>query len=205
VSERQWYFIENGNRNGPVAEDALRSIVQAGRIKSDTLVWSEGMQDWQPMSDSPVASLLMASAKESFARVPVPPFLTADGVPGVGGPGRPMGFFEAIASCFGKYVQFSGRASRSEYWYFVLFCFLIGLVAQTVGLSAGGTEGQAQLIPSLVSLATFLPSLSVFVRRLHDTDRSGWWWWLWLVPVIGWIVLIVFLCERPTPGRNRFG
>ncbi len=71
----------------------------------------------------------------------------------------------------------------------------IGFVVNSNG---SGLEG-------IVSLVFLLPGLSVFVRRMHDTDRSGWWFWLALIPIIGWIVILVFLCQKPTPGRNRFG
>ncbi len=66
------------------------------------------------------------------------------------------------------------------------------------GCSVGALSG-------LIALALVLPQLAVTARRLHDTDRSGWWMLLWLIPIIGWIVILVFLCQRPTPGQNRFG
>ena len=90
-----------------------------------------------------------------------------------------MGFGEAISACFRKYVGFSGRARRSEYWWFVLFTVLVGIVAGildgVLGLKpAMGGAGNGP-IGSITSLALFLPSLAVAVRRLHDTDRSGFW------------------------------
>ncbi len=115
-----------------------------------------------------------------------------------------MSIGEAIASCFGKYVQFSGRASRSEYWFFQLFSWLCSMVATMLGAGISGISNGPGL-EGIVSLVFLLPGLSVFVRRMHDTDRSGWWFWLALIPIIGWIVILVFLCQKPTPGRNRFG
>src|SRR5512147_2937684 len=90
-----------------------------------------------------------------------------------------MTFQESIRTCFQKYVVFDGRATRSEYWWFVLFTFLASLALGFV----------SDLLSSLFSLAVLLPSLAVGARRLHDIDKSAWWLLLWLVPIIGWIVL----------------
>ncbi len=111
-----------------------------------------------------------------------------------------MGFTAAIGSGFSNYAVFSGRATRSAYWYFVLFCALGGTAIAIVELAIDSTY-----LGMLWNVATLLPSLGLGVRRLHDTDRSGWWSLLWLVPVIGWILLFVWLCQRGTPGANRFG
>jgi uncharacterized membrane protein YhaH (DUF805 family) len=114
-----------------------------------------------------------------------------------------MTFSEAIRSGFHNYVGFSGRASRSEFWFWILFTVLVGIVATVVDVSV--LSSKIQLISSIWSLVTFLPSLAMGVRRLHDTDRSGWWWLLVLIPLIGIIVLIVFWCFEGTRGSNRFG
>jgi len=119
-----------------------------------------------------------------------------------------MNFFEAISSGFRNYVGFSGRAMRSEYWYWFLFTILLAIV--TVGIDYaifGDTMATSAVSPvnSIASLATFLPSLAVGIRRLHDRDQTGWWILLGLIPVIGWIILIVWFCMRGTVGPNRFG
>jgi uncharacterized membrane protein YhaH (DUF805 family) len=111
-----------------------------------------------------------------------------------------MTFTQAISSCYSNYATFSGRASRSEYWFFALFYLLIALVG-FITLFAG--IGAAILIIS--ALVNFLPSLSVTVRRLHDTDHSGWWFWIQLIPLVGAIIMLVFLCTRGSWGENRFG
>jgi uncharacterized membrane protein YhaH (DUF805 family) len=117
-----------------------------------------------------------------------------------------MGFTQAVTTCYSRYVQFSGRASRSEYWFFWLFCCLALLAAMVVdavlGLRFSALTGPAYV---LVALANFLPSISVSVRRLHDTDRSGWWYWIILIPIVGAILLIVWFCTRGRDGDNRFG
>lgn len=113
-----------------------------------------------------------------------------------------MDFWTAVKTAYSKYVTFKGRAPRSEYWYFVLFCMLVAIVASILDFGLFGHNGVFYLI---VTFANFLPSLAVAVRRLHDADRSGWWFLIVFVPLIGAIVLIVWFCMRGTPGVNRFG
>lgn len=100
-----------------------------------------------------------------------------------------------------KYVEFNGRARRKEYWMFFLvnmiIVFALGVVEAVIG--SGGVLG------SLYSLAIFLPSLAVAVRRLHDTDRSGWWILITLVPIIGFIVFLVFMVQEGQSGQNQYG
>jgi uncharacterized membrane protein YhaH (DUF805 family) len=117
-----------------------------------------------------------------------------------------MGFTDAIKTGFQKYIGFSGRAARSEYWYWVLFVLLLQIVAWLIDMTLFGfnTTG-VNPIGVIVSLATLLPGLAVSVRRLHDIDRVGWWIFLALIPVIGAIVLIYWACLRGTVGANRFG
>jgi uncharacterized membrane protein YhaH (DUF805 family) len=88
-----------------------------------------------------------------------------------------MGFGEAIRACFGKYAVFNGRARRSEYWYFVLFGIIVSMVTNTADAIITGASSGAVPAPvsGIASLALLLPQLSVNVRRLHDTNRSGWW------------------------------
>jgi uncharacterized membrane protein YhaH (DUF805 family) len=117
-----------------------------------------------------------------------------------------MGFTDAIKTGFQKYIGFSGRAARSEYWYWVLFLLLLQIVAWLIDMTLFGfnTTG-VNPIGSILSLATLLPSVAVSVRRLHDIDRAGWWVLLSFIPVIGWIVVIYWACLRGTVGANRFG
>lgn len=135
-----------------------------------------------------------------------------------------MGLTDAVKSCLRQYATFTGRARRSEYWYFTLAQALLGLVlgvvfavvAGIVGVAAGndttgGTSAVGGLVIVLfylligaVYLGLLLPALAVNARRLHDTGRSGWWILLSLVP-FGSIVLIVFHCLDSIPGPNQFG
>lgn len=117
-----------------------------------------------------------------------------------------------------QYVDFSGRARRREYWMFVLVNVVIVLVLSLIdtllgtggwrAASGGGSisaSGNLGLLSGLYSLAVLLPSIAVAVRRLHDTDRSGWWFLLGFIPIIGGIVLLVFYVLEGTRGPNRFG
>jgi uncharacterized membrane protein YhaH (DUF805 family) len=115
-----------------------------------------------------------------------------------------MNFLEAIRSGFRKYVTFSGRAVRSEYWFWALFT-AVGLAATALLDSAiFGYHPGPTPFKLLFEVATLLPSLAVAARRLHDTDRTAWWLLLFLT-LIGAIALIVWYCEKGTPGPNRFG
>ncbi|PFG44642.1 uncharacterized membrane protein YhaH (DUF805 family) [Isoptericola jiangsuensis] len=127
-----------------------------------------------------------------------------------------MGFGDAVKSVFGNYATFSGRARRSEFWFWYLFMAIVGAVGGTVlGITAGTTLDietgtvsggfwAVYAVFMLVMLALVLPSIAVSVRRLHDTDRSGFWYFLGFVP-FGGIVLLVFWAGEGTPGDNRFG
>lgn len=112
-----------------------------------------------------------------------------------------MDFETAIQQGFLKFAEFSGRATRSEYWYWMAGSFLMVIGAIIVDFLLG-TDGLAQ---SIAAIALFLPGLSVSVRRLHDIDKSGWWLLLNIIPLIGTIILFVWNCTKGTYGHNRFG
>ena len=111
-----------------------------------------------------------------------------------------MSFPQPIEAGFKNYVDFNGRAVRSEYWYWVLFTLLGQIVLMIVDRVIG-----ISLLTVLFALATLLPGLAVSVRRLHDLDKSGWFLLLVLIPVVGAIILLVWACKEGTPGPNRFG
>ncbi len=100
-----------------------------------------------------------------------------------------------------KYAVFSGRARRKEYWMFVLFNTIIVFVLGFVE----GLFGGPGIIANIYSLAVLIPSIAVFVRRLHDTGRSGWWFFIGFVPLVGAIVLLVFMVKDSDPGDNQYG
>lgn len=106
-----------------------------------------------------------------------------------------------------RYAVFSGRARRKEYWFFVLFNLIVAVVLAIIDMLLGtfSSSSNIGLLSGIYSLAVIIPTLAVAVRRLHDTDRSGWWILISFVPFIGSIVLLVFYVMDGTPGQNRFG
>ena len=107
-----------------------------------------------------------------------------------------MSFTEAIKSGFSNYFTFSGRASRSEYWYWCLFGFLISILESIIGVPA--------IVSNITMLVLLIPGLAVFWRRMHDLDKSGAWFFI-AFTVVGGILLLVWACSRGTSGSNRFG
>ena len=214
-----FYVAKNGQQTGPFSVEQLL----AEGVTPETLVWCEGMAQWTPAKD-------VAEIAPLFAQVPPQPSYTQPTyqqpvyAPPVYGPQRPaqdknVGFVDALKICFSKYADFSGRARRSEFWYFYLWNFLI--IIFTCGIGA---------------LVLFLPFIAVTVRRLHDTGRSGWWYGASLllsIPVtimnlliqysdgdtsllvlygilylcsLGYsIALLVFYVSDSQPGDNQYG
>ncbi len=105
-----------------------------------------------------------------------------------------MTFTESIRTCFSKYADFKGCASRSEYWWWVLFCTIAVVALQVI----------SDKLSAAFSIATLLPYIAVTARRLHDTNRSGWFQLLSFIPLLGWIVL-VYLLVQESKSPNRFG
>ena len=118
-----------------------------------------------------------------------------------------VGFGEAISRGFRNYATFSGRATRAESWWWVLFTVLAGIVLAVVDTLTGtmGMFGDSGPLGQLFELAVLVPSLALGARRLHDINRTGWWLLLVFVLVIGWIVLIVWAIKRGDKGPNKYG
>ncbi len=117
-----------------------------------------------------------------------------------------MNFGKAFVSYWGNYAKFDGRASRSEFWFAALANGLIGLVVvvSSVSFDANGLPSYGPLY-WIWLLATLLPSLAIYSRRLHDTNRSFTNYWLTLIPIVGAIILLVYVCQPSTPGSNKYG
>lgn len=103
-----------------------------------------------------------------------------------------------------KYATFSGRAQRKEYWMFILFNFIIGIVIGIIGRILA-PESNVNTLSALYSLAVFIPYIAVTVRRFHDTNHSGWWILFNLIPFVGWIVTTVFMVTDSQLGENQYG
>ena len=116
-----------------------------------------------------------------------------------------MSFQDAVRTCLQKYVTFSGRARRSEYWYFVLFSVIVSIVASFIDSILGTRSSSGTgVIQALAQLALLLPGLAVGARRLHDTGRTAWWLLIGLIPIVGAIVLIIFFVQD-SHGDNQYG
>jgi uncharacterized membrane protein YhaH (DUF805 family) len=105
-----------------------------------------------------------------------------------------------------KYAVFSGRARRKEYWYFFLFNIIVSIILLAIDVATGSlsSEAGAGLWQGIYMLAVLIPYIAVSVRRVHDTNRSGWWLLIGLIPLIG-IVLLVFMVQDSKPAENQFG
>lgn len=117
-----------------------------------------------------------------------------------------MSFRDAVRSVLGQYATFSGRARRSEYWFWALAVFIASVVANVLDTAMGNGPGVGGVgaVTVLVALATFVPSIAVTVRRLHDTGRSGLWWFITFIPFVGVLILLVFTVLDSGPN-NQYG
>ncbi|MFM8515621.1 MAG: DUF805 domain-containing protein [Actinomycetota bacterium] len=118
----------------------------------------------------------------------------------------PTGFVAAIKKGFRGYVVWNARSTRSEYWWWTLFAFIVAIVAAVIDSVVFSTNMMASTGPVSVitALALFLPGLSVWIRRLHDTDRTGWWAWIILIPIAGLIVNLIFVLLPSKVGPTRW-
>jgi uncharacterized membrane protein YhaH (DUF805 family) len=112
-----------------------------------------------------------------------------------------MGFADAVRTCLSKYVDFQGRAMRSEFWWFALFNIIIQVITSVIDHGVLNYP----ILSTIATLALILPGIAVSVRRLHDTDRSGWWLLISFIPLIGAILLLVWYCTKGSVSQNRFG
>jgi len=112
-----------------------------------------------------------------------------------------MDFGEAVRSGFDHYTKFEGRAGRPPFWWWFLFGVLVAIGANIIDAILG-TWG---IINGLAALALLLPNISVSIRRLHDTDHSGWWILIGLIPIVGFIVLLIFYIREGDAGENKYG
>lgn len=188
----QWYYAVEGTSVGPVNQSEFDRLVSTGAIRRDTLVWQEGMEDWLPYG----------RADETGADDALPPRMPADPADD---PARADAntFLGALKDSFARYVDFKTRSTRSQYWWWTLWMILLGI--GTTMIDAMLLMGDIGPVNLLLTLATFLPSIAVSIRRLHDIGRSGWWLLLAFIPLIGWIVLIVFACTKTREEPNQWG
>lgn len=251
TNTRAWYYVANDTRVGPLDHEKLLALVANSQLKPETLVWAEGMENWETAKNHfafctvpPEVPTKYVNAGitepttlalSSRVAVTLNPAATDLGVDGLYIHAPSRGFKEAIQVCFGRYATFSGRASRSEYWYFVLFAILISLVTSVLDVVMFGESFENYgLIYNIGNLILFIPNAAVSWRRLHDTDRTGWWigapilallasfflifmlsfdtytvnFWLGLIGISFMVylcMLLIFMCLRGNVKANRFG
>lgn len=120
-----------------------------------------------------------------------------------------MGFTDAIRTCLRQYATFSGRARRSEFWWWWLFTLLASMVASGLDQAVLGysftSADETGPIGGIVGLLLCLPTLAVTARRLHDINKSGWWQLISLIPIVGWILMLVWTIRNGDAGDNLFG
>lgn len=203
----KYFIVNNGQQAGPFE---LHELLANG-LNANSYVWCEGMPNWLPATQVPeVAALLQPPTPEPPYQQPPqpgyqqpyqqpgyqqPPYQQPYQQPGYQQPyqqpypqaPKSMDFGEAIKVCFNKFADFNGRARRSEFWWFQLFAYLVSSV--TCGIGA---------------LVLFIPLLAVTARRLHDTNHSGWWQLIQLIP-FGFILIIIWGVQDSDPGHNEYG
>ena len=126
------------------------------------------------------------------------------------GPEKDMSFQEAVENFFRNYTNSNGRARRKEYWYPVLFIFLINLVINALGGIFGAMDidilvTMCNVLSGIFGIATLLPSIMVAIRRMHDIGKSGWWVLISFVPCVGMFIALYFCCLDSQPGDNQYG
>ena len=106
-----------------------------------------------------------------------------------------------------QYATFSGRTSRKEFWLFSLWCFVFSFVTHFADVALGtySDEFEIGVFSVLFGLAIMLPLLGMYVRRLHDMNKSGWWMWIGIIPLLGPVILLVLFCRASNTRSNRYG
>lgn len=213
-----FYTDDFGQKCGPVNQQQLREMASQGLITPETLLqtvsghtglagqikglFPDGFTPFVPQVFTPQVSVLQRTPPASNPYKPRVSFNTNDGI----------GYFDVLK----KYVTFSGRARRREYWSFVLINILIQIaiigIGVGLGVGGGGTKENAlaivgifNLLANIFSLATFLPTLAVLARRLHDIGHSGWMFFIGFIPLVGPLIMLLFLVRDSQPGANQYG
>lgn len=170
----------------------------SGEVPIDDLAKLAELRDKGVISEDEFQTM----KRKLLAGDPLPPRPEAT----ISGEGKGYDFTEAIASGFRNYATFAGRAPRSEYWFWTLFTVL-GSIATSIADGALGFGSWSKTGPfnALFLLATLLPGIAMWVRRLHDVNRSGWWAWIMLIPIVGWILMLVWNCTRGDAEQNEYG
>lgn len=224
MDEKIWWYAINGEQKGPVDAAEFDMLVAASTIGPDTLVWREGMSDWAAAAVALPDEMFPSGWSRPASAPPPPPMRNREPAPaetapssgrtGAGGPWpsgamdvdeHPTQFMDAVKACFNRYARFQGRARRPELWYFALFNLIVNIVLGIVDMSIFGMDSGMSLLSNIYGLAVFVPALAVGARRLHDIGKSGWWQLIGLIPLVGWIILIIWFASRGDDRNNEYG
>jgi len=220
----QWFFERGSGQEGPVETEALRAMLADGSLKAENKVWRKGLPDWLPAGDvedlaspapAPVAAptpppAAPAAAAPEPVAVDKPASASPVYVPPAAGHQQSTGAGESSGTAAGvcknpveafkrvvleNYMNLSGRAPRSEFWWFQLAWYIVLVIASMINDSLAG----------LLMFALFIPSLAVSVRRMHDIGKSGFYMFAVMVPVIGPFVLLYWFVQDSESGSNAYG
>ncbi|MEM0899667.1 MAG: DUF805 domain-containing protein [Pseudomonadota bacterium] len=201
MTDRTWYYANNNQKQGPIDQTKLTELAASGTIQPETLVWTDGMSNWEAASSVFPKYGINPDAPGQVTGAPPIPAGTSTGFD----TGQhPTTFVDSVKKVFNNYANFKGRARRSEFWYFTLFTFLTSLILTAVDIGVLASPDVSPL-STLFSLGILIPSLAVGARRLHDIGRTGWWQLLIFVPLLGLIVLIFLYVQKSEENANQYG
>lgn len=198
-----FYVASNGQPTGPYTIQQLMQL----RISKETLVWNESMTNWTPAGSVAELHALFAAQQPPYCQ---PPEIqnrqeTQNGI----SEQRIVGFKEAITRGLTNYCCFSGRVSRSEFWFFQLFIAIVNSITYftlfTLAAIVGADTSIPLMLSYLVYLSLFLPHLGLSWRRMHDVGHSGGYIFMALIPVVGWIFFLIACCKESEPFENAYG
>ena len=211
MQKSHWYYAEGQQRHGPLDAAQMAALIKDRAIRPDTMVWQEGMANWSLARDhfdfgSGTTPPPLPQTRQSHVPVVRRSYSASSSAPrrdnGAGMtqyPAPPRSFSQAVSVSLRNYFTFSGRASRSEYWYFFLFTVLVGVITALLDSILFGTRWDDDFSPlnSLAHLLLLIPMLAVGWRRLHDINRSGWWiGGFWLVMFASFFVFMFTVASQ---------
>ncbi|MEM6383863.1 MAG: DUF805 domain-containing protein [Pseudomonadota bacterium] len=221
-SARQWFYAVGSEQRGPIDQSELPALIDSGEIGANSLVWAEGMDNWTPAQAVLPGNMIPQSWVDDLPRGgpgseavfgggsssggAATPYHGAPRAPVAGSYYHPTQFLDVVRTVFSRYTQISGRARRSEYWYWVLF-YVLGLISCYFVDAALFSEAVAQtgVFSNIFILAVVIPFICVAARRLHDIGRSGWWQLIGFVPLIGLIIMLWWTTRPSEPQDNEYG
>ncbi len=210
MSDTVWYYAVGNEQRGPVGESELGALIGRGEVGRNTLVWRDGMAQWGEAQANLPGALIPQGWVDSLPRsAQTPPAQAPAAAPSWGGGGyyHPTQFVDAVKTVIlGRYAQFSGRARRREYWWFILFYFIATFATSMLDFIAFDPDlAEVGVLSNIFALAVLVPSIAVTARRLHDTGRSGWWQLIGLIPLLGWALMIWWLTRPGVEDDNQYG